>query len=144
MILMIYIKMILMIWRIFWTNYSCFLPSNADKHTVKQLEPITEQEDNMTMWTITCRRISWRIAHISHDQRHTCEDGTRYRGQQYKRMFGKTVALELYKEKPLATRVLLTWSTIYRTSPNGGGVWSPKVSTIVCCHRTSETPTLWP
>ena len=37
----------------FLNNYSCFLLSNADKHTVKQLEPITEQEDNMTIWIIT-------------------------------------------------------------------------------------------
>ena len=37
----------------FLNKLQLFLPSNADKHTVKQLEPITEQEDNMTIWTIT-------------------------------------------------------------------------------------------
>ena len=28
-------------------------PSNADKHTAKQLEPATEQEEEITIWTIT-------------------------------------------------------------------------------------------
>ena len=29
------------------------VPLNPDKHTVKQLEPVTKQEDKMTTWTIT-------------------------------------------------------------------------------------------
>ena len=41
----------------------------------------------MTIWTITGGQAEGQHIAISHDQRHTCEDGTRYRGQQYKRMF---------------------------------------------------------
>ena len=40
-------------------------PLNADKHTVKQLEPATEQEEEMTIWTITGGQTEGYYIHLT-------------------------------------------------------------------------------
>ena len=39
--------------------------SNADKHTVKQIEPATEQEEEMTIWTITGGQAEGYYIHLT-------------------------------------------------------------------------------
>ena len=78
-----------------------------DKHTVKQLEPATEQEDEMTIWTITGGQTEGYYIHLTINSapvKMELDTGAAVSvmcDQQWKRMFGETVVLELYKEKPL-------------------------------------------
>ena len=78
-----------------------------DKHTVKQLEPATEQEDEMTIWTITGGQAEGYYIHLTINSapvKMELDTGAAVSvmcDQQWKRMFGETVVLELYKEKPL-------------------------------------------
>ena len=82
-------------------------PLNADKHTVKQLEPATEQEEEMTIWTITGGQTEGYYIHLTINgasvkmELDTGAAVSVMSDQQWKRMFGETAALEPYKGKKL-------------------------------------------
>ena len=76
-------------------------PSNADKHTVKQLEPGTEQEE-MTIRTIMGGQTEEYYIHLTINgapvkmELDTGATVSVISDQQWKKMFGKTAVLESY------------------------------------------------
>ena len=56
-------------------------------------------------------------------------------------MFSKTVAIELYKGKPIQEYCGHKHVQVMgQAKESGGGIWSPEESTtIVCCGRESDT-----
>ena len=70
-----------------------------DKHTVKQLEPVTEQKDKMTILSITGGQSEGYYIHLTINStpvKMELDTGTPVSvtcDQQWKRMFGETVVL---------------------------------------------------
>ena len=82
-------------------------PIRQEKHVVKQLEQVTEQTEEMTIWTITGGLTEGYQVHLKLNSTPTkmeLDTGAAVSvmsHQQWSRMFGNTGTLEIYQGKPL-------------------------------------------
>ena len=83
-------------------------PIRQDTHGVKQLEQVTEQTEEMTIWTITGGLTEGYQVHLKLNNKPTKmkldtlgEAVSVMSHQQWSRMFGDTRTLEVYQGKPL-------------------------------------------